>query len=410
MLNDALTAQKRLRFGQTVWTRKRTRGPVRMTLSGNITTDIVIVGAGVSGALIGEMLAADGYDVAILDRRDGVALGSTAASTALVQYEIDEPITLLTRRMGFANAVRAWRRSHHAVANLAARTDALGIDCARRPQRSLYVVGDRLDSEGLEREAEARRQAGFEVDFLHRGDVWETYGLRSQGAIQGFGGFDVDPVRLTKGYLAAAAESGARIFAPVEAVGVAAGPRGVEIEATSGHRISCQLVVFATGYEFPKFVPLDGHQLTSTFAYATRPQKRRLWPTQCMIWEASDPYLYMRTTEDGRAILGGGDEEFVNEEKRDALIARKVKEIAAKAARLAPGLDTAADLAWAGTFGSSINGLPTIGEIPGYQNCWAALGYGGNGITFSRIASELIRSAAAGLQDSDADLFAFRGA
>ena len=42
-----------------------------------------------------------------------------------------------------------------------------------------------------------------------------------------------------------------------------------------------------------------------------------------MIWEASDPYLYIRTTPDGRVICGGEDEDFADDEKRDALIPRK---------------------------------------------------------------------------------------
>ena len=55
-----------------------------------------------------------------------------------------------------------------------------------------------------------------------------------------------------------------------------------------------------------------------------------------------------------------------------------------------------AEFSWAASFGGSSTGLPTIGEIPGRKNCWAALGYGGNGITYSRIAAEIIRSALTG--------------
>jgi hypothetical protein len=35
------------------------------------------------------------------------------------------------------------------------------------------------------------------------------------------------------------------------------------------------------------------------------------------------------------------------------------------------------------------------------------MGYGGNGITFSQIASEIVSSAIGGAEDSDAKLFAF---
>lgn len=171
--------------------------------------------------------------------------------------------------------------------------------------------------------------------------------------------------------------------------------------------ISCRTLVFATGYEFPSFVPLAGHRLLSTYAIATAPQPRRLWPGE-MVWEASDPYLYCRTTPDGRAIIGGEDEDFVDEERRDAVLAEKAATLAAKAGKLFPKLDTTPAFAWAGTFGGSETGLPTIGPIPDHPACWAVLGYGGNGTVFSRLAAEMIRTAVAGGTDPDADLFAFR--
>lgn len=38
-----------------------------------------------------------------------------------------------------------------------------------------------------------------------------------------------------------------------------------------------------------------------------------------LIWNTADPYLYMRTSDDGRFLIGGEDEEFRNPPKRDAL-------------------------------------------------------------------------------------------
>ena len=52
-----------------------------------------------------------------------------------------------------------------------------------------------------------------------------------------------------------------------------------------------------------------------------------------MIWEASDPYLYLRTTPDGRILCGGEDEEFSDEAARDALLPRKTATLQAQARR-----------------------------------------------------------------------------
>jgi glycine/D-amino acid oxidase-like deaminating enzyme len=78
-----------------------------------------------------------------------------------------------------------------------------------------------------------------------------------------------------------------------------------------------------------------------------------------------------------------------------------------KLGKLFPDLDTAAEFTWGASFGETSTGLPIIGEIPGRKNCWAALGYGGNGITYSRIAADVIRSALTGEPDPDANLYAF---
>ena len=96
-------------------------------------------------------------------------------------------------------------------------------------------------------------------------------------------------------------------------------------------------------------------QIASTWAIATVPQPRRLWPGECMIWEAADPYLYVRTTPDGRVICGGEDEEFSDEEKRDALLARKTATLQRKLKQLLPNIDTRIDFAWTGSFGAEFD-------------------------------------------------------
>lgn len=397
-----------LRSGRSPWLARRMPPLTHADLGREEHADVLVVGAGISGALIAEMLSADGHKVIVVDRR-GPAQGSTAASTALVQYEIDQPLTLLARQIGAEVAVRAWRRSYLALGGLMGRTEALGIDCGLRRRDSLYLAGNRLDAAALKREGEARRVAGLGTSFVSRGALGRRYGIGRAAALLGHGNFVVDPRRLTAGYLRAAVANGARMAAPVEVVEVDCGARRVRATTSMG-RITCRHLVFATGYEFPFLGPLRHHRLISTYAIATRRQPRALWPGECLIWEASDPYLYCRTTPDGRAIIGGEDEDFVDDDARDALLAAKARTIARKAGRLFPDLDPTPEFAWAGTFGTTTTGLPTIGPVPGMARCWAVLGYGGNGITYSRIAAEILRTALAGGSDPDADIYAFEAA
>lgn len=83
----------------------------------DITCDLLIVGMGISGAMIADLATAAGRNVVMVDRR-GPVKGSTAATTALVQFEIDRPLSALSRMIGRDAAMRAWRRSRLAVSNL----------------------------------------------------------------------------------------------------------------------------------------------------------------------------------------------------------------------------------------------------------------------------------------------------
>jgi hypothetical protein len=71
-----------------------------------------------------------------------------------VQYEIDTPLTKLTRQIGKVNAFRAWRRSRLAVDALAARLTDLNVPDVM-PRNSLFLAGNELDRDDLSSEHDA---------------------------------------------------------------------------------------------------------------------------------------------------------------------------------------------------------------------------------------------------------------
>lgn len=395
-----------LRTGKPVWLAYRAPSVPTARLARDIRTDVLIIGMGISGAMIAERLAAAGMDVIAIDRR-GPMEGSTAATTALVQFEIDVPLEKLSRRLGRIDAERAWQRSRLAIVGLKARIveDRLSCGLAERP--SLYLAGDVLDADGLKTEAEARKRAGLHATFLSRAALNERFGIRREAAILSQGNLALDPRKLTASLLNRAAAFGARLHAPVEATTIEHSSSGVLVATGDGPTITAKAVVLATGYELMRDAPAAEHRIISTWAIATRRQKSATWPEQALVWEASDPYLYARTLPDGRVVCGGEDEEFVDAERRDALIAGKSRRIAARLKKLFPGIDSTAEFAWAGAFGTTATGLPFMGAVPRKPRLLAVMGYGGNGITYSQIASEVVSAALLGKTDSDADLFAF---
>jgi glycine/D-amino acid oxidase-like deaminating enzyme len=82
--------------------------------------------------------------------------------------------------------------------------------------------------------------------------------------------------------------------------------------------------------------------------------------------------------------------------RADRLIAEKARLLAGKLTVLWPVANTEIDYRWAGTFDTTNDGLPLIGPVPGMKGVYAAYGYGGNGITFSFLAAQLIGNLIAG--------------
>lgn len=395
-----------LRTGRPVWSAYRAPTVPTDSLTRNAKTDVLIIGMGISGAMMAEALTADGHSVICIDRR-GPLKGSTAATTALVQFEIDQPLSVLSKMIGKTRAQQAWRRSRLAVSNLAGRIDDLAIDCRPRRTPSLYLAGTVLGPSELRDEAEARRQAGIAATYLTPQPLAEKFGIDRGGAILSHDNIALDPRKLTAGLLLKALERKARFYAPVEATVIEDSADEVVVATKDGPTITARHVVLATGYELVDIVPAAAHRIISTWAIATRPQPRKLWPGAAFIWEASDPYLYVRATADGRVICGGEDEDFVDEARRDELITSKASRIAEKLGLIFPHLDVRPEFAWTGSFGTTSTGLPYIGAIPRHPRIHAVMGYGGNGITFSRIASEIISASIKGSADMDAELFSF---
>lgn len=396
-----------LRSGTPVWSAYRSPSVPAGRLSRDIKADVLIVGMGISGATMAEALTRDGLSVVCIDRR-GPLKGSTAATTALVQFEIDQPLTTLSRMIGVEAAQQAWRRSRLALVNLRGRIAELDIRCRSASTPSLYLAGTMLGASDLLGEAKARRRAGIGASYLTGEMLWAEFGIDRAGAILSHDNLALDPRKLTAGLFLQALRRKTRCYAPAEAIAIEDDRSGVTVATRQGPTIRARHLVLTTGYELFDTVPAQGHSIISTWAIATPPQPRKIWPRAAMIWEASDPYLYVRATADGRVICGGEDEDFTDEQRRNTLTSKKAIVLTRKLGRVFPKIDTAVEFAWSGSFGSTATGLPIIGQVPGHPRVYAVMGYGGNGITFSQIASELVSTSIAGKNDTDAALFAFK--
>lgn len=398
------TLKKNLRTGRSVWADSPGLGvPVR-SLDRAVSVDVAIIGAGISGAFMARELSRD-HSVAVLDRRPPL-MGSTVASTAMLQWEIDLPLTALSEKIGAADAARAYRRSRSAVDDLKDVVARERIPCGLKDKASLYLAGNDYGHRALQAEAEARTALGLESRYVGPAALRETWGMERTGAILSEGSASADPARLAAGLLRRAIADGARVYSPLEVLDVLSDPDGVTVTTDAGLSVRARKVIFCCGYEFPKGVPTPGAKVISTWALASKPRARcPAWLRDTLVWEASDPYLYFRMAGDGRLIIGGEDEADPLAHDDPAKLKRKCETIAGKLKALLPEVAFEVDYSWAGAFGESATGLPSIGPVEGMEHAWAVMGFGGNGITYSVIASQIVASELRGGSDPDAGLY-----
>jgi glycine/D-amino acid oxidase-like deaminating enzyme len=344
--------------------------------------------------LVAERLTRQGLDVVVIDR-ERPGRGSTAASTSMLLWEIDRPLAELTELYGFERASRAYRASLEAVAGLRSLVREFGIPCELRDRDSLYLAAGSGSKELLE-EHRLRERAGLPGHYLEHARLLDTYRIARAGAIVSAGAADADPMQLARGLLKLAVGRGARLF-DGEAVAFDAAGHSVVVGLENGRQIEARSVVLATGYVMPAIVHSAVHNVSSSWAIATTPQPQNVWKDGALIWEDTKDYLYARTTLTGRIIIGGEDsDEDIEPEARDRLIPAKSRLLAERLAALWPLAKDQIEFRWAGTFDTTSDGLPLIGPVPGHKGVYAAYGYGGNGITFSFMAAQLIGDLIAG--------------
>jgi glycine/D-amino acid oxidase-like deaminating enzyme len=403
---DVHSLKRDLRTGRSLWADSQGLNLPVHALRAPIEVDVAIVGAGISGAFMAHGLSAD-FTVAVLDRR-GPMLGSTLASTAMLQWELDLPVGVLADQVGPAKAERVYRRSFAAVQGLVELVGAERIACGLKAKSSLYLAGNAYGARALKTEAARRDGLGLPSQFLDHAELSARFGLDRTGAILSQGSASADPARLAAGLLRRAAARGARLFAPVEVTGVLQGDGHVSLVTDAGVEVRARHVVFCCGYEFPAGVPTHGAKIISTWALASRPLAQApAWLADTLCWEASDPYLYFRASSDGRIIVGGEDEASPTRHADPAALASKARTIVRKLKALVPDIELDADYTWAGAFGESVTSMPLIGPIPDMPRAYAVMGFGGNGITYSMIASQIVAAAIRGHPDPDARDYAF---
>ena len=334
-------------------------------LRGHHEVELVVVGGGLSGALIALGMAESGVRVALVEGAR-TARGSTAASTALLLQEPDMDLGDLAGRYGLPAARRIWEISRGAAHDLLATLRRHRIACGLTERPSIYYTTSLERVDALKQELARRGESGLPGRWLTPGALRRRTGMTGAGAIETSGNAQFDPYRACVGLLEAAARAGALIYERSPVRQVRPTKSGVRIHTPQGS-IDAAKVVIATGYATQHFRPLAGRfDMRHTYVLATSPldarQRRELGLGPVMLWDTERPYHYVRWTPDHRLLLGGSDRPVKPGARRTAMFAAATRELRDYFEGMFPVLaEVRIDCAWEGLFAMTPDSLPYIG-------------------------------------------------
>lgn len=399
-----------LRSGASIWVELAKPTPCEVaTLRRHVRCKFAIVGAGITGALLADRLCHIAGDVVLVDSR-GIGLGSTAASTSLLLCEPDTHFVDLSQRFGREAARRIHGLGQYAIERIEALAAEFPLACGFARRSSLYVASRDADSELLEREHALRESLHLPVEFLTGDELRRAgYSLRHSAALRSPIAAEINAYELTHSLIERSTRAGLRVYCGTRVLKPEAIRAGsIVLRTDGGQQIHADAVVFASGYEAHQQLSRDLGTLASTWVFASEPVDGFAgWPDRALIWETARPYIYLRTTSDNRIIVGGADEPFIGAHADESQMPAKVSGLAARFGSLFPDIEFRVASAWAGVFGNSRDGLPYIGRPDPRMPQYFALGYGGNGITYSLLAAEIIADQLQSRRHEDEDLFSF---
>jgi len=396
----------KLRSTETFWPLKNAMLHSYPSINSDIDTDILIIGGGITGALIAYKLITEGKKVVLVDRRD-ICNGSTAASTALLQYEIDVALHKLIELRGLDCALDSYRNGKKAIFDLRAIIDTIKSDCQFEFKKSIYFTSLKKDIPFLKKEFDTRRQHGFDVTWLSRFNLKEM-GLNAIAAIESKTAAVMDPYKLAIDLLYYCHQNGMQIFDRTNITSIQNQKEKCIAHTENKFSITANHIIHCSGYESTETLTEKVVDLKSTYVIAS--ENLPYLPAafkNAIFWNTSNPYLYFRATADNRIIIGGGDEDFKDANKRDKLLPKKERYLLKQFHRKFPLINFKMDYSWAGTFGETQDGLPYFGKPDPRKNEHYVLGFGGNGITFSVLGMNSILDSINNKKNQDLEYYRF---
>lgn len=360
---------------QSLWlaTSESTNFPAQRA---DLTVDVAIVGAGITGLTAASLLKKAGLSVAVIEA-EGVAQGVSGLTTAHITEALDRSCRQLIKDQGEDNARLAAESGRVALSRIAAFVREERIDCDFMRVAGFQYTEDPDALAELQAERAAGASIGSEMTLTHKVPL----PFKVAGALRFDAQAQFHPRRYLLSLALAIPGNGSHVFERT---------RVVEVEdsepcrvVTSGGTVTARHVILATHAPFNNVLLQTKVASYRSYVLALR-LKAGEEPPVGLFWDTEDPYHYIRShaSDDGPLLIVGGEDHKTG--KDDDTSERFETLLAFAAARFKVA---SVQYRWSAQVIEPVDGLPFIGREQGSEHVYVATGYSGTGMTFGTLAA-----------------------
>lgn len=379
------------------WWTLTAAAPEWPALHSDTTTEVAIVGGGLTGLSAALHLAKAGIQVTLLEAETPGFGASTRNGGFCCLGGAKAPASLLRRRFGDAGLAE-WYATETAAINLVATLlDQHGIEADRHSKGETLLAHTPCAMRRLRAEAQdIPAQYGVTPTLLERSDLPQQglAGPGFHGALTVPLGFALNPRKYHSGLARAAARAGAKLHAHTPVTALRQTGRRTELATPHGTITAGRVILATNGYsseDVPpwlraRFLPVQSSVLV-TRPLSRAEQEAQGWTSRQMAFDTRTLLHYFRKLPDDRFLFGmrGG---LTATPRAQAAIRAKIRADFHAMFPAWRGVEITHD--WAGLVCLMANLTPFAGPVPEMPGVFAGLGYHGNGVAMATLTGALL--------------------
>jgi gamma-glutamylputrescine oxidase len=365
-------------------------------LSGDVKTDVCVIGGGFTGLVTALNLARRGVNVTLIERHR-MGWGASGRNSGQIIPGFNMNARDLERIYGDETAIESYKATLRAMQFIKDTVASRKIDCSLRPGLIMAAPSDAACRDLQDYQAYLKNVSDCQTDYLDSGRAAKALGTTAyKGGLHNSHAARFNPYQYILGLSAYAAEEGAHLHEETPAVRIECGEK-VTVHTPNG-TITANKVLLAGGAYLGNLVPAlrRKYLLLRTSMIATDPLDQdiydRIIPADTAVFEWRHLLSYYQKINDNRLIFGGGDSPLFSSKKGET---RTFSKIVKRMETIFPELEGChISHWWGGYMDVTRHQIPEIGHKD--EKLYYAFGYSGHGVVPSHMVGDILAAMMSG--------------